>query len=477
MESFIGREKEKQILLNALKSGRPELIAVIGRRRVGKTFLIRNVYKGKIVFEFSGSHDAGMKIQLKNFRNALTEYSRNNDQLKIPGDWTDAFSLLKELICSYREKDNKVVFLDEFPWIETPRSGFIPAFEHFWNSWASMRENLIIIICGSSASWMIKNVVNNKGGLHNRLTSTIRLMPFRLKETELFFKKKGIILDRQQVATLYMIMGGIPFYLNSIHKGESASMYVDRLCFTKDGLLTGEFSNLYHSLFKEAGKHIAVVKTLAKHPEGLTRDALVNQTGVISGGRFSGTLSELEESGFINSYTPFGKTSSSRIYKLVDEFTFFYYRFLEQNLYTGINTWLKLSSDHRWKVWSGFAWERLCLKHTEEIKTALGISGVLSENGIWRTRGDKTKAGAQIDLYINRNDDCINLCETKYYSSKFTIDKNYAKSLERKIDLFRTETGTTRTLFLTFITVKGLKENQYSIALVQKSLTLDSLFL
>jgi len=476
MEKLTGRKNEKKRLLNALLTNKSELISVIGRRRVGKTFLIRNVYKDKIVFELSGQHKAPMRIQLKNFSNAMKEYSVKGMANKIPDDWSDAFEILKEHIKSSRRKGKKVIFLDEFPWIETPRSGFLSSFEHFWNSWASKMDDLIIVICGSSASWMIKKIVKNKGGLHNRITDNIRLMPFSLYETELFLKERNVNLDRYQISQLYMVMGGIPYYLSSIESGESAAMYINRMYFRKDGLLTGEFKNLYESLFNKAEKHIEVIRILARQPEGMTRDDLADKTGSISGGRFTETLSELEESGFIASYLPFGKRSANKVYKLIDEFSFFYLKFGEHSIFSGEDYWLKISSGYNWKIWSGFAFERLCLRHSDQIREALGISGVLANTGIWRQKGDKVTPGAQIDLFIDRQDNCINICELKYYESEFVLERKYAMILKNKIDQFRTSTKTKKTLFLTFITLNGLKQNQFSTGLVQNSLTIESLF-
>lgn len=476
METLTGRENERKILLDALKTTKPELISVIGRRRVGKTFLVRRAYKENLIFELSGEHEAGMKVQLTNFVNALNEYSVTSTKYNRPDDWTGAFIMLKGLIQASRKKTKKVVFIDEFPWLDSPRSGFLSAFEYFWNSWASKKDDLVIVICGSSASWMIKKVLNNRGGLYNRITRKIRLLPFTLRETELFFRSNNINLSRFQISQIYMILGGIPFYLGLIEKGESATLFIDRVCFSKDGMLTGEFTNLYQSLFKETGKHLEIIRSLSRYPEGITRSLLSERIEFISGGRFTETLSELEESGFITSYVPFGKKSGHRIFKITDEFSFFYLKFIDQTRITGTGTWIKLSSQHRWKIWCGYAWERMCLKHVDQIKEALGISGVLTTQGIWRSKGNKSLPGAQIDLYINRSDNCINICEAKYYDSEYIIDKKNFTLIKNKIDLFREETRTDKTLFLTFITLNGVKENQYSLGFVQNTLTLDSLF-
>jgi len=476
MEQLIGRESEKQTLLAALNTSGSELVAIFGRRRVGKTFLVRSVYYKQLIFEFSGMHSGSMKRQLQNFNNTLQSYSKKITPDEYSDNWLDAFEMLKKYISLKKTEGKKVVFLDEFPWIETPRAGFLSAFEHFWNSWASKQESLIVVICGSSASWMIKKIVNSKGGLHNRLTRRIRLMPFSLKETELYFINKKIKLDRYQIIQLYMVLGGIPYYLNSVQAGESAALCIDRTCFTKDGLLTGEFNNLYESLFNEARRHLEIVKVLAKHPEGLSRDNMTKYIGASSGGRLTATLTELEESGFISAYVPFGKSYKNKIFKLIDEFSFFYLKFMEHNPYPGEGTFIRFSISGIWKVWAGFAWERICLKHSRQIKEFLGISGIHSTDGVWRFKGNKEKQGSQIDLFIDRDDHCINICEMKFYNSPIIINKNYALEMKGKLDKFSDVTKTRKTLFLTLITTFGIKDNEHSTGLIQNSLTMDALF-
>lgn len=476
MEKLTGRLTERQTLLKALNSGRPELLAILGRRRVGKTFLVRKVLGENIILEFSGEHSGKMKTQLENFSIAINEYSKGRFKHDRPSNWTQAFEILKSYINSVKKVSKKVVFLDEFPWIDTRKSGFLSAFEYFWNSWCTKQNNLIIVICGSSASWMIRHIVNNRGGLHNRLSNTIRLQPFTLTESEEFLATRKISLDRYQLVQLYMVTGGIPFYLNLMEKGESAAQYIDRICFTKEGLLLNEFDNLYRSLFNSAGSHSALVKILAENPEGMTRDQLMNKAGFKSGGRFSDSLSELEESGFIGSFLPYGAEKKNKVFKLTDEFSFFYLKFMGRTFTAGQGQWLKVSAKQAWRTWAGFAWERICIKHIYQIKSALGISGIYSVTGSWRGKPDKKVSGAQIDILIDRDDHCINLCECKFSETSFTISNSYSEELKSKIQCFKETTGTKKTLLLTFITTYGLKDNKHSTGLVQKSLVLDDLF-
>jgi hypothetical protein len=475
-ERLIGRFDEIKLLSDALQSNEAELIAVFGRRRVGKTFLIQHVVKSNLVFECSGIHNSSLSKQLINFTNSLASagYIGNG---KRPSDWFQAFQWLTDLLKTKNGSKKKVLFLDEFPWLHTHRSGFLQAFEHFWNTFASRQENLVVIICGSAASWMIKNVVNNRGGLHNRITKRIRLLPFTLMESESYLRSRDIRLDRYQLLQLYMVMGGIPQYLKEVRKGESATQAIDRICFTKDGLLHDEFKNLYYSLFELAGKHIDIIRALAQKSMGLTRNEIIESCRITSGGRASIMLNELEESGFITPFIPFNKTKKEFIYRLTDEYSGFYLRFIEHGKFHGTGSWITLSREPSMKSWSGYAFESICLKHIRQIKKALEIGAVYTEISAWRTKPVSGDKGAQIDLLIDRQDRCINVCEIKYSSGEFTIDKKYQEELSNKLNVFRTQTKTNKTLFLTMITTFGVKENVYKTQIVQNELTMNELFM
>lgn len=475
MENIIGRENEKNLLSNIEQSGDPELVAVYGRRRVGKTFLIINAFGKHLAFEFSGIHNATFDQQLENFSEALSKASGGLPLAK-PTSWIQAFNLLRDYLVTVIKKQRKVVFLDEFPWINTPRSGFLQAFENFWNVWASRQKNLIVIICGSAASWMIQKVINNRGGLHNRVTRRIRIVPFTIGETEAFLRSRKINLDKYQMLQLYMVMGGIPQYLKEIRRGESAIQAIDRICFTKDGLLFNEFKNLYDSLFDNAGHHIDVIKALAKKGKGLTRNEIIEICKLTSGGTTTQILDELSESGFITPYIPFDRTAKDSIYKLTDEYSLFYVKFLENTMTKGAGAWIKFSTGSSWKSWSGTTFESICMKHTQQLKKALGIENVHTETSMWRHRSQKNEQGAQIDLLIDRQDLCINVCEMKFSISDFEVVKGYAKELESKLKVFRDHTKTRKTLFLTMVTTYGVKNINNYIGLIQNEITMDALF-
>ena len=475
MGNVIGRTEEKLLLHKIAQSGQPELVAVYGRRRVGKTFLIRSFYQKQLAFEFSGLHHASHEQQLENFRDALSNVIGGGITLEKPASWIHAFKLLENFLTPRITKNRKVIFFDEFPWINTPRSGFLMAFENFWNNWASKQSNLIIVICGSSAAWMIQKVINNKGGLHNRVTRKLRLLPFTLKETKQFLSSRHCIVNNHQLLQLYMAMGGVPHYLKEVEKGESAAQIIDRVCFTKDGLLNDEFKNLFYSLFDNASNHIGVIRALAKQRAGLSRKEIIDRCELTSGGEVSQLLEELTESGFITPSVPFNKTKKDAIYRLTDEYSLFYLKFIENKRAVGSGTWSSFCNGASWRSWSGLAFESIIIKHSNQLKKALGIENVYAEVSSWRKTGSETEKGCQIDLIIDRNDNCINLCEIKFSESPFVLTKSYAEELLKKVELFRSTTKTRKTIFLTMITSYGLSNNKNNKQLIQQEVKLSDL--
>jgi len=471
MTKLIGRDSDKKILSNAYKSNRAELIVVYGRRRIGKTFLVHQVYKQQINFEFSGIYKANLKGQLKNFHLKL---SSKGSKFTIPKDWLEAFYQLGNFLDTIKSKKKKVIFIDEFPWLDTRKSNFLSAFDNFWNSYASVRDDIVVVICGSAASYMINNIIKSKGGLHNRLTEKIQLLPLNLLETELLLKNNKVNLSRYDITLLYMALGGVPHYLEKILPGESVSQILDRLCFEKNGFLRTEFDNVFASLFDQFDNHEKIIRTLSSVRKGLTRNDISLKTKIKTGGRLSKTLSELEESGFIDKYIPYKGTNDS-LYRLTDEYCMFYIKYVEKSNPSKSGVWIKLQGQQSFKIWSGFSFETICIKHVDQIKEVLKIAGINSTHGSWLEK-NKTK-GAQIDLLIDRSDNVINVCEMKFYNAQYTINKNYADDITNKINTFTNSTKTKKSLFVTFITSYGLKQNKYSLQLVQNELILDDLFI
>jgi uncharacterized protein len=471
---IIGRSKEIEKLQEAITSNEAEMVAVLGRRRIGKTFLITSLYKENIVFEISGTKGASTAKQLKNFRDELSSSYGSKLPLEIPEDWLSAFHLLKQYLKSLDIKEKKVIFFDEVPWLSGAKSGFLEALGYFWNSWAS-RQNLVIVICGSAASWMIRRIVHNKGGLHNRITQRIHLQPFTLQETEIFLQSRGINYDRFQTMQIYMALGGVPQYLKEIKSGHSAIQNIDRICFSEGGLLRDEFSKLYAALFSNADRHIAIIRALAGKWKGLDREEIIEKSNLESGGGISTVLEELEQSGFITSYQPFGKKLRDKIYRLTDSYSLFYLHFME-NSQQDEGIWLKISQTQKYKSWTGYAFENVCLRHIPQIKKALGISGIYTAASSFYKKNTAEMSGTQIDLILDRNDHVVNLFELKFYDEVFIPNKSFADDLRSKKSIFKATTESNKQVSWVLLTSYGIKHNQYSLGLVDNSISMDALF-
>jgi hypothetical protein len=469
MEKIIGRKEEIKLLESLKGTQKSAFVAVYGRRRVGKTYLVRNVFAGQFSFQITALGNVNLRAQIANFQAAVARQLPQLPQKTSVKNWFEAFLLLAD--CLERDtRPKKIIFLDELPWFDYPQSGFVSALEHFWNSWASARQDIVLIVCGSAASWMVNNLINNHGGLHNRITHRLRLQPFSLTECEAFFQHKSIYFDRYQLIQLYMVMGGIPFYLEQVEGGSSAAQNIDRLCFKEDGVLRKEFENLYPALFKKSEKHLAFIEALAQKNRGLTRNELLNAVKLPDGGAVTRILRDLEESQFIRRYTAFGTRKYNAIYQLCDFYSLFYLRFIKESSPDDDNFWTNSLDDPAIRAWSGLAFEQVCFAHIAFIKKALSIGGIQTQTSAW------IGEGAQVDLIIDRRDHVINLFEIKFSINHFQIDKEYAEKLRQKVALFKTQSGTNKTIFLTLLTSHGLVQNEYAGSVVQKALTMNDLF-
>jgi uncharacterized protein len=471
---IVGRVEEQKGLNIALNARNSRLVAVYGRRRVGKTFLIREFYSSHTVFEITALYKKSMPLQLKHFQNTLSKYTLTPKKQAI-NSWFDAFDALEKFISSKKDKKRKVIFIDEMPYFDTPRSNFLTAFENFWNGYCVKRKDIVLVVCGSSASWIIKKIFKSKGGLHNRVTDKIRLLPFTLNETEQFLKAKNLKWSRYDILQLYMCVGGIPYYLDQIRRGEGLSQFIDRACFDEQGFLYNEFSELYSSLFEESDKHYEIINILSKVKQGIRRDEILSKSNYNSGGNFTKALDELIEAGFVTSTLPFGLKSAKELYRLSDLYTIFYFKFIYKSTSLGKNTWLNKSKGQSFISWCGLAFENICLLHQAEIKSALALDAVYTQAGTWRT--SNTKQGIQVDLIIKRADRILHVCEMKFTKSEFVIDKDYAKQLRNKLDIISQQSiFKNHSLFLTFVTTEGVKDNQYCQELVQNEVKMDDLF-
>ena len=468
---IIGREREKRILKRCETSEKPEFIAVYGRRRVGKTFLVTEYFKNKFAFFITGISNGSKNDQLREFGRALAKYYKGDAQ--VPADWYEAFAALEKRLDEDPNLAKKVLFIDELPWLDTHKSGFLSALEHFWNAFASKRADILLIVCGSAASWMINNLIDNYGGLHNRVTETIVVEPYLLRDCEEFCIKKGIAFNRRQIAEMYMILGGVPYYMEAMDKMFGLNQNIDLLLFEKNAKLKNEFERLYHSLFRRADNHIRIVEILAKSGSGMTRQNLAKAAKISDGGGLTKILAELESCGLIGRTYDIHRKRNGEYFKLIDFYSLFYFKYLQGNKTTDPHFWTNYLSDPAHGAWCGYAFERLCMAHIGQIKRRLGISGVITE--VYAFRSLQQKGGAQIDLVIDRRDDTINLCECKFTNKPYMLTSNDAADLERKKEVFLRETGTKKSIHMTMITSNGLIQNAYRNE-IQSEIDLNDLF-
>ena len=479
MHSIIGREFEKKELQKALESTKSELVAIMGRRRVGKTFLIENYLHAQIVVSFTGVQNVSNDAQLFHFTSALKTSKLISTIEALPKTWLEAFSLLQNLLqekLSVLDTPYKpVLFFDELPWLAGKSSDFIAAFDYFWNAWAS-KQNMVVVICGSSASWMSQKIMNNKGGLHNRITRLIKIKPFNLAETKLFLQSKGINYPDYQILQLYMTIGGIPLYLELLDKSRSVAENLTEICLKSTGFLHNEYDRLLPSLFLHHQIHTSIIQALAKKRKGLTREELLFETKLQNGGTFTRYLDELVQSDFVDFYKPFGKQKKEMLYRITDMYCLFYFAYILPDKGNKTPDFSAFIQSQSFKSWAGYTFENVCMSHILQIKKALGIAGISTTTSSFFAKPKDGLSGTQIDLLIERSDNTIHLCEIKFLPDELIITKALADNLQNKRAVFNYHTGNKKHIFNTIITTYGLKSNNYSLQNIDQVVTMASLF-
>lgn len=480
--SIIGRKREQNELLSRYHSSSSEFVAIYGRRRVGKTFLVNNTFKEQYAFKHTGlsSLEEGSKRkvtmadQLLAFHFSLLRYGQSEDT-PVPQNWQEAFFRLERLLLSKADGSKLVVFIDEMPWMDTPRSKFVSAFENFENNWVSERDDILLIICGSSSSWILKKIVNNKGGLYDRVTCHMKLIPFALKETEEFFRSKGVEMERYDIVRAYMAFGGVPYYLGYVKPGLSIEQNIDDIIFRENAPLGGEFDRLFKTLFTNSEKYARIVKFLVRRNYGYTREEIAGATGISEGGGLSDYLTKLADADFIEQYRPAMSVTKEDYYRLKDCFCIFWLRFADGKAGVDPHFWQNNYTSSKIVSWQGIAFEKICLSHVESIRKALGINGINTVTSNMVIASEKAGDGGQIDLVIERSDRNVNLCEMKFYSSEVSLEQKENLKLRNRKDNFKEKFKVKGQVFLTLVTTFGLKYGTWS-GVYDQTLTLDDLF-
>lgn len=469
---IIGRREEIEKLEKAYRSDAFEFVAVYGRRRIGKTYLIRNVFED-FTFQYTGIFNISNKLQLEEFFNALKSQGLA-DSDPAPRSWFDAFHLLEQLIEKSPQK-RKVIFIDEMPWMDARNSKFVSALEHFWNGWASARKDVLLIVCGSASSWIINRIFRNRGGLYNRVTYRIHLSQFSLLECEQLCAYHKIPFTRSMILEGYMVMGGVPFYWTKLNPRKSINQNINDLFFKENGELRGEFHYIYASMFNKPEKYVKIVEALAGKKSGLTRDEIIKKTKLKSNGQLSEIIEDLIECGFIRKYCHRNRNIKDALYQLIDCYSLFYFQFLKPGVNTDEEYWMRIMRTPVYNTWCGLSFEKVCLLHTRQIKKALGISGIMANLFSWHVRANDTHPGVQLDLLIDRSDNIINVCEMKYAPSGYTMTKAALENLYTKMSVFSLYAGSQKGIQPVLITSNGAIDNKYSNEIIHQ-ITADQLF-
>lgn len=486
-QQVIGRSREIEILHQVLKSDKAEFVAIYGRRRIGKTFLISRFFKpakNSIFLSVIGTKEAPLKEQINHFMTRIGEVFFNGVTPQIGKSWDEVFSSLQNAIGTVNKNKKIIIFMDELPWMATRNSRLLQSLDYYWNQYWSHNPKVKLIICGSSASWIINKIINNKGGLHNRITRKIQLKPFNLRETKAFLGANHVKLNNQQIVQLYMLTGGIPYYLGKITSRHSASQMIEELAFMPDGMLLKEFKNLLSSLFDDPTNYEELLHIISKNRYGLSQQAIVEKSNTLSkGGRVTEKLNALKEAGFIIAFKPYGNKKKQIYYKIIDEYVLFYFNWIEpiienlENCAIEKGYWQGIQNTPAWHSWAGYAFESICYKHLSQIREKLEIP-VTAMAATWRyvPRKQSEEDGTQIDLLFDRKDGCITICEIKYTNEAFVIDKSYAKKLMKKGEIFSNKTRIRKQQFIAMISANGVKDNLYSDELLCNVATLEDLF-
>ncbi len=464
----VGRKEEQLILSKVLWNQEAQLVAVYGRRRIGKTFLIKSFFADKIKsINLIGSKRLKNKDLLSHFRDSIVTAGLVNTELPTPNNWNDAFKLLRLVLET--NSDQILIFIDEVPWFERPKSNFIGEFEHFWNSYATNRENLKIILCGSATSWMLKKLIYNKEGLHNRFTARINLKPFSIQEANEFLLSKSIKLTSKNLLELYLSIGGIAEYLKWIDKANSSAVIINDLCFKTSGNLFEEYESLVPALFSDPEKYNRLILALTKKTQGSTFKELEQLSGVAKGTTLARMLTELELNSFVTAYTPYS-WGNVKLYRLTDPYLIFYHKWIQSIKKQGVpvpeNYWMQTFNSQSFRIWTGYSYETFCFTHISDILKQIGISGMRVKPSIWRSK--LSKQGAQIDLVLERADHIINLCEIKFHTQPIVLDDKLENELMRKVSIFQEETKSKTEIVPLLISASEVINKGSSIMFIDK---------
>lgn len=462
---FIGRKSEVEKLRSIHHRVDSSITVLYGRRRVGKSRLIREAFKNEDVFYFEGIEAENTESQIKNFKNQLSRQISNGEFLRETNftSWDAVFSYFTQ---SFLGSKKTIIVFDELQWMAAKRTKLISLIKYFWdNYWKNQKVTLIL--CGSIASFMVQRVINSKA-LYGRISQEIKLDKFLPNEISKFLPNRS----KEEAIKYALTLGGVPKYLEEINQNRSFDININKLCFQKDSLMSKEFERIFYSQFQEATNYLKIINSISKKP--LTFDQILKASKQSSGGGFKSYLTNLEQADFIRKKILFGKTDKSKItkYYISDQFLSFYFKFIKQNLKsiqinTNNNLFQKLVKPN-WDSWLGYAFERYCYQHADYVAEKLGFLEDLEEFG---TLYEKKSENFQIDLIFKRFDKVIVVTEVKFHNKE--ISTSIIPEIEKKISLLEIPKGYTieKALISTYGESKPLKNSKY----FSYSLDLESL--
>lgn len=471
---MVGRVQERRCLDRCDGSDKSELVCVYGRRRVGKTFLVEQTLGPFFAFHVVGSKDAATSSQLREFGLELTD--RGDPNPNPPADWREAFNRLYKVITAPdapRSPHGKaVVFIDEFPWFAKQRSDFLSAFSTFWNRRSTTGQKLLVVICGSATSWVIEHVLESAGDMAARVTESIFLKPFALAETKEYFDSRGFGWDERSLIETQMVFGGLPYFFSLMSPHQSLAQSIDRLCLRPRAQLRDETMILLESTMRRSRLYVELFALLAQHRYGVPKAEAMRLLGH-STNQFIKATAEAVKCGYVHEYKNLSKPQNPKYLMLVDPFILFHYRLIEPAHGDSPRSWADFVADQeRYTAWRGNAFEIVCLQHVRQLKSALGIGGVLTKEYPWASA--RKAGGAQVDLVIERADRIVNLCEMKFTDAPYELTSAVEQELVRKREVFREETGTRLALKTVLVSAQGTAG--YHDSQIAQIITADDLF-
>ena len=436
---FVGRKKELSLLEESYLSSKSEIFTVYGRRRIGKSTLIEIFARQKPnFFSFEGIEGQNSSFQIKHFTEMLKKQLQDPLLSSIQfQSWDAVFTYVSERLMTKTRPNEKIIFfLDEIQWMAAGRSSFISLLKYYWDNYWK-KSNVLMILCGSIASFMVNKVVHSKA-LYGRIDHEILLKGLHPFEAKAFFADKH--KSTEEILKYYLILGTIPKYLEYINPSRSFQWNMNKLFFSSHGSMINEIKKIFYSQFKESTIYFDIVKLLKSGPLALSE--ICTRLKIKSGGGLKRYLTNLENAEIIRSHVPFNRKANSRLkkYVLSDEYLNFYFKYLEPNLRiieeSESEKLFETLTKNSFDVWLGFAFEKFCIKHNSWLADLMGFKDDVLIASPYFERKDQR---FQIDLVYLRADKVITICEIKHHTKP--LSSKQIGEMQRKLQCLKIPNG------------------------------------